>query len=148
MSSTTSSPAASATGTALPRRCIKKPRRRAAYRPRSSHRRDRGCGQLPDADGTGIRDDVLFVYDVELPEDFTPKNSDGEIVSFELMPADAVVERVRGTDDFKFNVNLVILDFAVRHGLIAGGRPGISRRRHRPPPSVRTKRPFEKSGCG
>ena len=39
------------------------------------------------------------------------------------MPADAVVERVRGTDDFKFNVNLVILDFAVRHGLIAVDDP-------------------------
>jgi len=25
---------------------------------------------------------------------------------------------VRTTDDFKFNVNLVILDFALRHGLI------------------------------
>ena len=66
----------------------------------------------------GIRDDVLFVYDLELPEGFTPKNSDGEIVHFELMPAEAVIERVRTTDDFKFNVNLVILDFALRQGLI------------------------------
>jgi hypothetical protein len=47
-----------------------------------------------------------------------PKNRDGEIVEFALMPADSVVERVRATDDFKFNVNLVILDFALRHGLI------------------------------
>jgi hypothetical protein len=66
----------------------------------------------------GIRDDVLFVYDIELPEGFAPKNSDGEIVHFELMPAEAVIERVRTTDDFKFNVNLVILDFALRQGLI------------------------------
>ena len=66
----------------------------------------------------GIRDDVLFVYDLELPADFTPKNSDGEIVRFELMPADEVIERVRKTGDFKFNVNLVILDFAMRHGLL------------------------------
>ncbi len=66
----------------------------------------------------GIRDDVLFVYDLELPPDFTPENSDGEIARFDLMPADAVVERVRTTDDFKFNVNLVILDFAMRHGLL------------------------------
>jgi 8-oxo-dGTP pyrophosphatase MutT (NUDIX family) len=69
--------------------------------------------------GLGIRDDVLFVYDLELPADFEPKNSDGEIVEFMLMPARSVVERVRTTDDFKFNVNLVILDFAIRHGLIA-----------------------------
>ena len=71
----------------------------------------------------GIRDDVLFVYDLELPPDFTPTNSDGEIVRFDLMPAEDVVERVRVTDDFKFNVNLVILDFALRHGLIAVDDP-------------------------
>ena len=66
----------------------------------------------------GIRDDVLFAYDLELPADFTPRNSDGEIVAFELMPAESVVERIRTTDDFKFNVNLVILDFALRHGIL------------------------------
>ena len=66
----------------------------------------------------GIRDDVLFVYDLEVPADFAPRNRDGEIVNFELMPAENVVEQVRSTDDFKFNVNLVILDFALRHGLL------------------------------
>jgi 8-oxo-dGTP pyrophosphatase MutT (NUDIX family) len=71
----------------------------------------------------GIRDDVLFVYDLETPEDFTPKNRDGEIVKFELMPAIEVIERIRTTDDFKFNVNLVILDFAVRHGLLRPDNP-------------------------
>ena len=66
----------------------------------------------------GIRDDVLFVYDLELPADFVPRNSDGEIVNFELMPAENVLEQVRKTNHFKFNVNLVILDFAIRHGLL------------------------------
>lgn len=66
----------------------------------------------------GIRDDVLFVYDLEMPADFVPENRDGEIVRFELMPAAAVLERVRTTDDFKFNVNLVVLDFALRHGIL------------------------------
>jgi 8-oxo-dGTP pyrophosphatase MutT (NUDIX family) len=72
---------------------------------------------------SGIRDDVLFVYDLDVPEAFTPKNSDGEIVHFDLMPAAEVVERIRATDDFKCNVNLVILDFAVRHGLIGPHDP-------------------------
>lgn len=71
----------------------------------------------------GIRDDVLFVFDLEIPADFTPQNGDGEIAEFHLMPAAEVVERVRRTDDFKFNVNLVILDFAVRRGLIAVDDP-------------------------
>ena len=66
----------------------------------------------------GICDDVLFVYDLDIPAAFAPENRDGEFVGFSLMPAAQVLDRIRGTDDFKFNVNLVILDFAVRHGLL------------------------------
>jgi uncharacterized protein DUF4743 len=83
----------------------------------------------------GIRDDVLFVYDLEMPADFVPKNQDGEIVHFELMPVSAVLERVRKTDDFKFNVNLVILDFALRHGVLRPDHPeylDIATGLHRP----------------
>ena len=71
----------------------------------------------------GIRDDVLFVFDLETPADFVPKNQDGEIVHFELMPASAVLDRVRASDDFKFNVNLVILDFALRQGILRPDDP-------------------------
>ena len=71
----------------------------------------------------GIRDDVLFVYDLELPAEFEPKNRDGEIVEFTLMPAESVLEQVRTSDNFKFNVNLVILDFALRHGLLGVDDP-------------------------
>src|SRR5262249_52241039 len=66
----------------------------------------------------GMRDDTLFLYDLELPADFTPRNTDGEIAEFHLMAARTVLERVRAGDDFKFNVNLVLIDFAIRHGLI------------------------------
>ncbi len=71
----------------------------------------------------GVRDDVLFTYDLELPEDFVPQNRDGELVEFTLMPVEATLDRVRRTSDFKFNVNLVILDFAVRHGLLRPSDP-------------------------
>ena len=71
----------------------------------------------------GVRDDVLFLYDMEVPADFTPRNTDGEIVAFQLMDAREVVERVRMSDDFKFNVNLVVIDFALRHGLITPDDP-------------------------
>jgi 8-oxo-dGTP pyrophosphatase MutT (NUDIX family) len=64
----------------------------------------------------GVRDDVMFVYDLEAPRDFVPRNTDGEIAGFELMPLAEILERIRTTADFKFNVNLVILDFALRHG--------------------------------
>src|SRR5208282_646697 len=72
---------------------------------------------------TGLRNDVLFLYDVETPAGFTPRNTDGELVSFALMDAGAVVKRMRGTDDFKFNVALVNIDFALRHGVIGPDDP-------------------------
>ncbi len=71
----------------------------------------------------GLRDDVLFLYDLEVPEGFMPKNRDGEIVEFRLMPAREALARVRESEDFKFNVNLVIIDFALRRGLIAADDP-------------------------
>jgi 8-oxo-dGTP pyrophosphatase MutT (NUDIX family) len=83
----------------------------------------------------GIRDDVMFVYDLEVPDDFTPANGDGEIAGFELMPLSLILERIRTTSDFKFNVNLVILDFAVRHGVLRPDDPeylDVANGLHRP----------------
>ena len=83
----------------------------------------------------GIRDDVLFCYDLEVPADFAPQSHDGEIVEFTLRPARAVLDIVRRGDDFKFNVNLVILDFALRHGLVRPDDPeylDIASGLHRP----------------
>lgn len=71
----------------------------------------------------GLRDDVLFVYDLETPDDFVPRNTDGEIVEFMLMEAREALARVRDTDDFKFNVNLILIDFAIRHGLLTPEDP-------------------------
>ncbi|WP_413204710.1 DUF4743 domain-containing protein [Rhodospirillum sp. A1_3_36] len=66
----------------------------------------------------GIRQDTLFCYDLELPESFRPRNTDGETEEFFLWPLSRVLETVRETELFKFNVNLTIIDFAVRHGFI------------------------------
>lgn len=71
----------------------------------------------------GLRDDVAFCYDLELPEDFTPRNTDGEVEEFYLWPIEQVIERVRDSDDFKFNVNLVIIDFLIRRGFLGPDDP-------------------------
>jgi len=71
----------------------------------------------------GLRDDVLFVYDLALPADFRPVNTDGEIEWFELWSFADVLARVRDSEDFKFNVALVIIDFAVRHGMLTPDDP-------------------------
>lgn len=66
----------------------------------------------------GLKPDVLYCYDLELPEDFEPACRDGEVEEFYLWPMDQVIERVRETDDFKPNCSLVIIDFLVRRGFI------------------------------
>jgi 8-oxo-dGTP pyrophosphatase MutT (NUDIX family) len=71
----------------------------------------------------GLRPDVLFAYDLELPADFVPRPGDGEIAEYMLWPIAEVAEQVRDTFDFKFNCNLVIVDFLIRHGLIAADEP-------------------------
>ncbi|HZH25689.1 MAG TPA: DUF4743 domain-containing protein [Azospirillaceae bacterium] len=71
----------------------------------------------------GLKPDTLFVYDLELPDGLMPRNTDGEVETFELWPVDKVAARVRDTDDFKFNVNLVVIDFLVRHGILTPEDP-------------------------
>jgi len=71
----------------------------------------------------GLRRDMLFVYDLKLPDSFTPENSDGEISGFVRWPARQALRVVDETDEFKFNVNLVLIDFGIRHGLIEPDRP-------------------------
>jgi len=75
----------------------------------------------------GVRRDMLFVYDLKLPADFTPENTDGEVSGFVRWPARQALRVVEETDEFKFNVNLVIIDFAIRHGLIEPDRPDYAR---------------------
>ncbi len=63
-----------------------------------------------------MRADTLLLYDLDLPADFVPRNTDGEVAGFELWPVPALAARVLQTDDFKWNCNLVVIDFLVRHG--------------------------------
>ena len=69
-------------------------------------------------DQWGLKPDIMFCYDLELPPDFVPANTDGEVESFVLMDVEEVAERIRTSDDFKFNVNLVMLDFLIRHSIL------------------------------
>lgn len=71
----------------------------------------------------GLKPDLLYNFDLELPAEFTPRPNDDEIESFELWPAHEVVARVRESFDFKFNCNLVLIDFFIRHGLIGPDEP-------------------------
>jgi hypothetical protein len=68
--------------------------------------------------GSGLRNDTLFIFDLEVPADFTPENTDGELTRFDLWSMERAMERVHDTEDFKFNVGPVMVDFFLRHGFI------------------------------
>jgi len=67
----------------------------------------------------GLKVDNLFCFDLEMPSDLVPVNRDGEFDGYQLVPVQQALDWVRDTDRFKFNVNLVIMDFAMRHGVMS-----------------------------
>ncbi|KAJ1445731.1 NUDIX hydrolase domain-like protein [Pelagophyceae sp. CCMP2097] len=74
-----------------------------------------------DEDGR-LKNDCLFVYDLELPEDFEPVVVDGEVDSFLLCGVDGVLEAI-AEDAFKPNCVLVLADFFIRHGILSPEMP-------------------------
>lgn len=66
----------------------------------------------------GLRRDLLYCYDLDLPPEFSPHAADGEVEGFELWPIGRVMQTVRDTDEFKFNVALVLIDLFQRLRLI------------------------------
>ncbi len=72
------------------------------------------CVEIPQ----GLKPDIIYCYDLELPIDFVPRCTDGEVEEFFLWPIDEVARLVRETEEIKHNCNLVIIDFLIRHGFI------------------------------
>jgi len=70
------------------------------------------------ANEEGLRRDVLYCYDLEIPDGVSPRPGDDEVERFELWPAGRLLAAVRETDAVKFNVNLVLIDLFLREGLI------------------------------
>ncbi len=86
----------------------------------------------------GRKLDTLYCYDLELPADFTPRCTDGEVQEFLLLPIEEVVRRVLAGDQFKLNSSLVVIDFLVRWGVIPDSHPDyaeLTRGLHAPLPA-------------
>lgn len=72
----------------------------------------------------GLRADVMFLYDLFLPEDFRPHNRDGEVADFRCLPLRDIPELLRCSDKVKFNSALVMIDCCLRYGVIDKKEPG------------------------
>lgn len=66
----------------------------------------------------GMSVDTLFNYDLWLPEDFIPENTDGEVDEFILISLEEMASLTNNTTEFKDNCNLVNIDLLLRLGLI------------------------------
>ena len=53
-----------------------------------------------------------------MPPEIRPRNLDGEVQDFSLMPWQQVLELLRDGTPFKFNCGPVLIDFLLRHGLL------------------------------
>jgi len=74
-------------------------------------------------DDNCLKPDTMFVFDMELPKDFIPTNTDGELAGFKLLPVREVMEITADTAEFKFNCAAVNVDFFVRHGILGPEDP-------------------------
>jgi len=70
-----------------------------------------------------MRVGLQFNYDLELPESFAPRNTDGEVADFMLMPVSEVIDRLRSADEFSYDVAIVLIDFLIRHGFLGPEDP-------------------------
>lgn len=71
----------------------------------------------------GLRVGLQFNYDLFLPADFQPRNTDGEVADFTLMSIAALLEQLRIADDFMYDIALVKIDLLIRHGFIGPDEP-------------------------
>ncbi|XP_065155557.1 uncharacterized protein [Atheta coriaria] len=77
-----------------------------------------GCVSFYFESERGLFPNTEFVFDLELPLDFVPKNQDGEVQQFELLPVGQCLERIF-LSDYKTTSIPVTLDFLIRHGLVS-----------------------------
>ncbi|XP_041128817.1 thiamin pyrophosphokinase 2 isoform X3 [Polyodon spathula] len=68
-------------------------------------------------DGEGVFSECQFVFDLEVPSDFSPHVGDGEVHQFYLWPVEKVKDALV-TEEFKPNCALVVLDFLIRHSYL------------------------------
>ena len=70
----------------------------------------------------GVQDEIIHVYDLELPADFVPQNRDGEVAEFMLLDP-AKVAALLEAAAFTVDAAAVSVDFLWRKGLLR--QPGL-----------------------
>ena len=66
----------------------------------------------------GACPDTMFIYDLELPPETIPTPNKEEVEDFMLYPIEELYKAVNDLDNFKYNAELVMIDFLIRHSAI------------------------------
>jgi adenylate kinase len=78
-----------------------------------------GCLRYRYETRKGLSAKVLYLYDLELDERWTPRSLDGEAETFYAVSArEALASLVEAQHEWKPNSALVLIDFLIRHGVI------------------------------
>jgi len=74
----------------------------------------------------GLHPQTEFVFDLQVPDTFSPQNKDGEVEDFMLVSSEKLINLLQ-TEDYKTTSIPIALDWLVRHGLLtAETEPDIS----------------------
>ena len=93
----------------------------------SSNARYKGFVSYIMQENTVLKRHILYIYDLILPGDIIPTPNDGSVASFNLYTLEQVNRIMKSSEnDFKFNCNLVLIDFFIRYGLINTTHPDSS----------------------
>jgi 8-oxo-dGTP pyrophosphatase MutT (NUDIX family) len=77
----------------------------------------------------GVQSEVIFVHDLELPNDFQPINQDGEVDEFLRVPLTGVVAMVAHDAGMTLDASLVASSFLARRGYVSlDGAAGVIER--------------------
>ena len=70
------------------------------------------CREVPE----GLHSEILYVHDLALAAEFTPRNTDGEVDEFLSLDADTLLERI-AHGEMTVEAGLAAVDFLLRHRL-------------------------------
>ena len=70
----------------------------------------------------GVHNEILYIFDIVLPEDFQPANQDGEVAGFELMDIPTLLDAMLG-GHMMHDAQLVTIEACRRYGLINPKHP-------------------------
>ena len=66
----------------------------------------------------GLHAEVIYVHDLVLPAEFTPRNQDGEVAEQRLLSFEEVADQIAGDANFTVDAALVAMDCLARHGAL------------------------------